>query len=68
MTLEQLLKMKIDGISPISKESISYPPDFRVAVQGERDGGVHVIVHALGHSSETLDFIVVGNELREIGS
>lgn len=60
-TLEQLLRMQV-----------KYPngnygsPEFRVAVQGERDGGVHFIIHASGHDSETLDLVAVGNELRNV--
>ena len=68
MTLEDLLKMKINGVSPVTKEPIQYSPDFRMAVQREMEGGVHVIVHADGHNSETLDFIVTGNELNPLGS
>jgi hypothetical protein len=63
MTLEQLLRMEIKGKSPVSKEDISYPPEFRVAVQSKTDDGVHIIIHANGHNSETLDFIVRGNKL-----
>lgn len=68
MTLEELLKMKIDSVSPVTQQPVQYSPDFRMAVQGECDDGVHVIIHAYGHSSETLDFVVVGNELRPLGS
>ena len=63
MTLEDLLKMQIDGISRVTNKPIKYSPDFRIAVQGERDGGIHIIVHAQDHDSDTLDFIVNGNEL-----
>ena len=63
LTLEQLLRMKIAGTSPVTGKAIQYPPEFRVAVQNETEDGVHIIVHANGHNSETLDFIVKGNEL-----
>lgn len=66
-TLEDLLRMKVKGISPVTKEPIEYSPEFRVAVQGESGDGVHVIVHANGHDSDTLDFIVSGNELKRLG-
>ena len=39
-------------------------PDFRVAVQGKMEcGGIHVIIHASGYKSDTLNFIVKENEL-----
>jgi len=60
--------MKIDGTSPVTKQPIQYAPEFRVSVQDECDGGVHIIIHADGHNSETLDFMVTGNNLKPIGS
>lgn len=66
MSLEQLLRTKIpaktkDGVD------IEISPEFRVAVQsleGKGDfKGVHIIIHANGHNSDTLDFLVNGNEL-----
>lgn len=36
-------------------------PEFRVAVQEIADDGVRVIIHAAGHSSETLDRWIVGD-------
>lgn len=62
--LETLLRMQIEDVSPVSGEPISYSPDFRVAVQRIGEGGVHIIIHANGHNSETLDYIVSGNELK----
>lgn len=63
MSLEKLLRMEIKGTSPITGEDISYPPEFRVAVQNKTDEGVHIIIHANGHNSDTLDFLVRENEL-----
>lgn len=61
-TLEQLLKTKMpskdkDGLP------IEVTPNFMMAVQGERNGGIHIIVHPAECSGDTLDFIVRGNEL-----
>lgn len=62
--LETLLRMQVEDVSLVSGETISYSPEFRVAVQQIGEGGVHIIIHADGHSSDTLDFIVSGNELK----
>ena len=62
MTLEQLLRMKVE-----TESGVEYSPDFRVAVQSENHESVRIIVHANGHSSETLDFIVKGNSIIPIG-
>jgi len=59
MTLQDLLKMKVK----ISTTE-NCTPEFRVAVQQHRDdGSTHFIIHADGHNSETLDFLVTGNTL-----
>ena len=58
-TLEELLRMRIR-----TRNGIEFTPDFRLAVQSEKEGGTHVIVHPLGHDGDTLDFIVKGNELQ----
>ena len=63
-TLEQLLRMKVAAKGFLGPVDVS--PEFRVAIQGERDGGVHFIIHANGHDSKTLDFVAVGNELKEV--
>ena len=62
-TLEDLLRMTVKGRSAVTQQEINYPPQFRVSVQNIRDGGVHFIIHADGHNSDTLDFIVKGNTL-----
>lgn len=66
--LEDLLKMKIKGESPVTGEDIEYSPDFRLAVQDEKAGGTHIIVHPYGHDGNTLDFIVRGNNLEQINT
>lgn len=65
MTLQQLLETTVVSKNKDGNE-IQVSPDFRVAVQGERDGGVHIIVHPHGHNGETLDFVVSGNELKPL--
>ena len=57
-TLEQLFKMKLK-----TRNDIEFVPDFRIAVQSEKESGLHIIVHPLGHDGDTLDFIVQGNKL-----
>lgn len=66
-TLEELLGTTIpDAINPITCEPIDVRPDFRVAVQGPRAGGLHFIIHPNGHDGETLDFVAVGDTLKRL--
>lgn len=44
--------------------TVMVSPEFRVAVQSKTDEGIHVIVHANGHNSDTVDLIVTGDEIR----
>ena len=57
-TLEELLKMKVHA-----RNDTEFTPDFRVAVQSEKDGGQHIVIHPLGHAGDSLNFIVKGNKL-----
>lgn len=63
MTLEKLLRMEVEGKNSITGENVKFTPEFRVAVQKKTNEGVHFIIHANGHNSETLDFFVSENEL-----
>ena len=65
MTLQQLLATNVTSKDKDGNK-IQVSPSFRVAVQGERDGGLHFILHPAGHSGETLDFVVRGNELEPL--
>jgi len=65
MNLQQLLSMKVPAKDKDDND-IEVSPEFRVAVQSITPEGVHIIIHADGHNSETLDFIVNSNELREM--
>lgn len=65
--LEDLLRMTVptkdkDG------NAIAITPEFRVSVQRVADDGVHFIIHADGHNSDTLDFIVSGDALHPWGT
>lgn len=65
MTLQQLLETLVttqdkDG------NTVEVSPDFRVAVQQVKNGGLHFIIHPDGHNGETLDFVVRGNELEPL--
>ena len=66
MTLEDLLRMEVNETSPVSGRPVSFSPEFRVAVQNKLADGVHIIIHANGHNSDTLDFMVNGNTLTKI--
>ena len=64
MTLEELLRMTVPvGPGCVVPEDTPTSPEFRIAVQHVRENSVHIIIHASGHNSETLDFDVRGNEL-----
>jgi len=65
-TLEDLLRMTVPAKNK-DGEAIQITPEFRVAVQ--RIGrGVHFIIHPMGHSGETLDFIATGDYLAHLNS
>lgn len=66
MNLEELLSMKVHNLNAVTGEQVSYPPEFRVSVQGRRDGGVHFIIHANGYNSETLDFVAKGDKIERL--
>ncbi len=68
MTLQQLLGTLVTTQDKEGKD-VQISPEFRVAVQQvvrDEGGGIHFIIHANGYNSETLDFLVVGNELTPI--
>lgn len=65
MTLQKLLETLVEGADK-DGNPVQYSPDFRVAVQQVKDGGLHFIIHPQDHNGETLDFIVRGNELEPI--
>lgn len=64
--LEDLLRTKIQAKDKDGNE-IEISPEFLVKVQSlEGNGefkGVHIMIHPNGHSGDTLDFLVNGNEL-----
>ena len=60
-SLENLLKMKV---KPKTKGKLTeVSPEFRVTVNEGRNGAPHMMIHADGHDSDTLDFTVVGNKI-----
>lgn len=65
MKLEQLLRTMVPAQN-FDGDDIEISPEFRVAVQSITPDGVHIIIHANGHNSDTLDFIVSGNELKAL--
>lgn len=66
-SLEGLLRTTFPvGPGCVAPERTPASPDFIVSVQEIRDDGVHIIIHAYGHNSETLDFFVQGNRLRQL--
>ena len=66
-TLEDLLRMQVEGFSPVNECKVMHSPEFRVAIQRITPEGVHFIIHANGHNSNTLDLLAQGNQLLEIG-
>lgn len=65
MTLQQLLETTVTSENK-DGQPVEISPDFRVAVQQVKSGGLHFIIHPQGHNGETLDFIVRGNELEPL--
>jgi len=66
-TLEELLRMQVPvGPGCMNPPDTLMSPDFRIAVQEITSDGVRVIIHASGHDSDTLDFIVKGNDLEKV--
>lgn len=65
ITLEELLRMKVPA-KDMHGNDIQITPEFRVAVQGLSKEGVHFIIHANGHNSDTIDYMVNGDELKQL--
>lgn len=69
MTLEELLKMNVCAKSEVTGKEVMVSPGFIVLVQHEcPNGGVHFIIHADGYNSDTLDFVVRGNDLEQLNT
>lgn len=63
-TLEDLLRMTVPiGPGFMLPEGTPMSPEFRVAVQCMEEEGVRIIIHALGHDSETLTLLVSGDKI-----
>lgn len=61
MTLEDLLRTKVEH------HGMKTSPEFRLVVNEDRkDNSIRFYIHVNGHSSETLDFAVSGNELTKL--
>ena len=56
--LYELLSMEVEIDSPVLGKKVMITPEFRVAFQGNKQGGKHFIIHASGHNSDTLDIVV----------
>lgn len=62
--LEDLLRVTVPvPAGCVAPEGTPMSPEFRVAVQEVAEDGVRIIVHALGHNSDTLDLWVIGDSL-----
>lgn len=67
VSLEGLFRMTFPvGPGCVAPEGTPASPDFRVSIQEVNEHGVRFIVHADGHDSETLDFLVQGNRLTQL--
>lgn len=62
MTLEDLISMRVKS-HDINDNDVLVSPDFRVSVQRFDDDGVHVIIHADGYNSETLDLCIQDDDV-----
>ena len=64
MNLEELLRMTVPvPAGCVAPEGSPMSPEFRVSVQEVGEDGVHFIIHAVGHDSETLDLVAQGNQI-----
>lgn len=66
-TLESLLRMTVPAQDKDGKV-IQITPNFRLSVQETKamvngEPGVRIIIHADGHTSDTLDYVVAGDDL-----
>lgn len=57
MTLEDLISMRVKS-KDVHGNDVLVSPEFRVSVQRFDDDGAHVIIHADGHDSETIDLCI----------
>lgn len=62
MTLEDLISMRVKS-KDIHGNDVLVSPEFRVAVQRFDDDGAHVIIHADGYDSETLDLCIQDDDV-----
>lgn len=65
--LRQMFKTNEFGELLLDKhgESIESSPEFRIGIKSIDKQGVHFLVHAHGHASDTLDFCVKDNSLNQ---
>jgi hypothetical protein len=63
--LHDLFSMEIESEDK-DGNTVMVSPEFRVAVQSKTDKGVHVIIHANGHSSDTIDLVVTNDSIRNL--
>ncbi|MDH5183387.1 MAG: hypothetical protein OEX12_05800 [Gammaproteobacteria bacterium] len=64
--LYDLLGMEIESKDK-DGNPIMVSPEFVVKVQHKTDLGIHVIIHANGHSSDTVDLVVGENKIIKLG-
>lgn len=64
-TLQELLQIKVKSEN-FNGEEVEVSPDFRIAVQGIYEYGIHIIVHPMNHNGDTLDLLVKGNTLSPV--
>jgi len=67
--LETLLRTTVPvPAGCVAPEGSPMSPRFRVDVQHAFEDGVHFIIHADGHSSDTLDLVAKGNSLTPLAA
>lgn len=67
-TLEKLIRESsyINEDEDTTGYGLTVYPDLRLSVQKVTDEGIHIIIHVDGRNSNTLDFIINDNELKEL--
>ena len=66
-TLQDLLDMEVESEDKDGNKVI-VSPEFVIKVQSKTMDGLHILIHALGHSSETVDLIVNGDDIQHLGT
>jgi len=63
--LYELFNMEVESEDK-DGNPVMVSPEFIVKVQDKTKQGIHILIHALGHSSNTTDLIINENEVKNL--